>query len=162
MNGSTDNTASGPLEKAGRREVAFSLITVQRMLPLARKVVSDILQAQAQLRRLIPEQARLDRLRRTLAWPDRQRRYEMAEEIAFHEQNLQDAVAELEVLGVTLLDMESGRLGFPTVVNNRQAFFAWQPADEALSYWQFAGDSGLRPIPSSWLVDLEVGAGQGR
>src|SRR5215831_2350412 len=131
MNGST----AAP-EKRG--EVILSLSTVQRMLPLIQRIVEDILLNQKALDRLAPEQNQLDRQRRTLAWPERQRRYNLREETSAAERNLGDALHELQELGVSLLDPDLGRVGFPTRVNDRPAYFSWSPGEDGLHYWHFA------------------------
>jgi hypothetical protein len=120
------------------------------MLPLAGRIAGDIVRHQEHLARLQPEMARLDRQRSTLAWPERARRYQLQEEIAAVEAELRQARAELEGLGLALLHAPTGLLGFPTVVNNRRAFFSWQPGEPALAFWNYAGDSVRRPVPESW------------
>ena len=60
------------------------------------------------------------------------------------------AFAELDGLGLTLLDVETGRVGFPTKVNKRPAYFTWLPGEEMLSFWQYADDDERRPIPAGW------------
>ena len=64
-----------------------------------------------------------------------------------------DAVDELQTLGVSLLDAEEGRVGFPTMVNNRPAYFTWRPGEDGLHSWQFAEESVCRPIPLSWFKE---------
>ena len=150
MNGSTGNTASGAFEKPGRREALLSLSTARRMLPLVGRVVADILHAQEQLLRLYPEQDRLEQRRHTLSWPDRARRYELREEIGAAEQALQAARAELELLGLALVDAEAGWVGFPTMVNGRRSFFSWKPGEDKLKFWHFAGETVRRLIPADW------------
>ena len=61
------------------------------------------------------------------------------------ERTLGDALAEMEILGVSLLDSAEGRVGFPTVVNGRKAFFSWRPGDDGVRHWHFAteGDDAL-------------------
>jgi hypothetical protein len=129
----------------------MSLATARRMLPLVRRIVGDLLNARRRLAQLLPEQTRLDRLRRTLAWPERARRYQLREEVADQEQYLQDALAELEVLGLALLEPAEGRVGFPAAVNDRRAFFLWQAGEETVRGWQFVGEFVSRPIPAAWL-----------
>ena len=106
MNGSTGNMASGAPEQRG--EIILSLSTVQRMLPLVQRIVDDILLHQKTLLRLSPEQDRLDRQRRSLAWPERQRRYQVREDVLTAENGLQTALHELQELGVVLLDYRRG------------------------------------------------------
>ena len=79
---SSPNRASGPAERPRRKDVVFDLTTARRMLPLVRRIVQDIQSSCEQLTRLQPEQDRLDRHRRDLSWPERQRRYAVREEIA--------------------------------------------------------------------------------
>jgi len=156
MNGSTGNKAFGASEKPERGEVFLSLGTAQRMLPLVQRIVEDILENQKAMEKLVPEQERLCRQRRQLAWPERQRRYVLQEEITQAERNLEEAREEMQVLGLTVLDAEIGRVGFPTLVNDRRAFFSWRPGEEGLHSWHFAEESVCRPIPSAWRNDLSL------
>jgi hypothetical protein len=150
MNGYTENAASGAPEKPERREQPLTLEVARRMLPLVRRVVDDILSHRQRLAELIPEQERLDRERRNLAWPNRLRRYRLRDEIAGVEHDLLDARAELEVLGLELVDLDAGQLGFPTLVNERAAFFSWKRGEEEISYWHYADETLRRRIPASW------------
>jgi hypothetical protein len=150
MNGSTENRAQGASEKPGRRQTVLNLATARRMLPLVQRVVGDVMDHWRRLAQLRPEQYRLDRQRRTLAWPERYRRYQIREDVALAERGLQEALAELEALTVVLLDPAVGRVGFPTVVNNREAFFSWQFGEDTLQYWHFREDTARRVIPASW------------
>ena len=155
MGGFTENAASGASEKPGGHEVVLMWGTAHSMLPLVRRIVDDILLHSKRLAKSKGEKIRLDYRRRTLAWPERSRRYELQEEIADSEDNLLDAAAELDVLGVVLLDTAEGRVGFPTRVNDRQAYFSWQPDDEGLLYWHYAGENVRRPIPPAWSSEAE-------
>jgi hypothetical protein len=141
--------ASGAPDKP-RRDKVFNLPTAQRMLPLVRQIIADVMTQQHNLDRLQPEQDRLDRHRRDLAWPERRRRYQVREEVAVAEQAMECAVAELTELGVALLDSETGRVGFPTVVNGQQAYFSWREGEERISTWHFVEESKCRPIPPGW------------
>ena len=55
-----------------------------------------------------------------------------------------------------LLDEVTGRIGFPTMVNERRAYFSWQPGEETLRSWRFADEDADRPIPASWLKELSL------
>src|SRR5438876_929251 len=100
MSGSTERRTSGAFEKAGGPNVLFTWPVAQRMLPLVGQIVRQLRDEKQRLDRMQAEKEKLDRLRRTLAWPLRSRRYQLQEEIAASEQNLQSALAELEGLGV--------------------------------------------------------------
>src|SRR3954452_21406645 len=150
MNGFTENRASGASERPGHNDLVLTWGASRAMLPLVGRIAADIVQHHARLSRLRPEQARLERHRHALAWPERSRRYQLQEEVAALEKELAAALAELEVLGVGLLHAPTGLVGFPTVVNDRRAYFSWQPGEEGLGFWNFAGDTIRRPVPSSW------------
>jgi hypothetical protein len=156
MNGSTENKAFGASESPDRGEGFLSLSTAQRMLPLVQRIVEDILKNHQVLEQIIPERDRLDRQRRSLTWPERQRRYQLREEADSAAANLQDARDELAQLGLTLLDADVGRVGFPTLVNDRRAFFSWRPGEEVLDSWHYAGESVCRPIPASWKKEIAL------
>ena len=155
MNGSMGNMASGVPETSASENI-LSLKTVQRMLPLVQRIVDDVIANQKVVDRLQPEQERLDRQKRDLAWPERQRRYDLLEQLTTATQKLQSAVDELQELSVAMLDPHQGRVGFPTLVNNRRAFFSWQAGEEGLNSWHFAEESVFRPIPAAWLKELSA------
>ncbi len=155
MNGSMGNMASGAPETPVSDNI-LSLKTVQRMLPLVQLIVDDVVNNQRTVDRLLPEQERLDRQKRDLAWPERQRRYDLLEQFNTASNKLQSAKDELHELGVAVLDSQLGRVGFPTMVNNRRAYFSWQPGEEGLHSWHFAEESVFRPIPAAWLKELSI------
>jgi hypothetical protein len=154
MSGSKGFRTPDASDKPERGEVNLSLRTVQRMLPLVQRIVDDILACQKAVVQLQPQEASLDRQKRELAWPERARRYQIKEEMAQADISLQDALSELRDLGVVLLDSEQGRVGFPTLVNNRRAYFSWHPGEDGLHSWQFADEDVTRPIPLAWLKEI--------
>jgi hypothetical protein len=156
MNGFAENTKSNASDKPGHKGAVLSLTTACQMLPLVRGVVKDIVEAQERLSRMNPELNMLDEHRRSLPWPSRSRRYFLTEETALEQRRLQGALAELDSLGVTLLDALVGRVGFPTIVNRQAAYFTWQVGQEQLQHWQFANDSTQRRIPASWWEELNA------
>lgn len=150
MNGFTENRASGASERPGRNEQVFTWGAGHAMLPLVRRIARDVVRLHARLASLRPELARLERHRGTLAWPERSRRYQLQEELAVAGQELRAVIAELEALGVAPLDPAVGLVGFPTIVNDRRAYFSWQPDEESLEFWNYAGDGARHPVPVSW------------
>ena len=158
MNGSNENDkATGAWEPSERRDVLFNLTTVKRMLPLVRGIVADVLASQRALAKLSPELNKLDRQKRALDWSGRQRRYQLQDQAAGFDQSAHDAEDELLGLGVVLLDARQGRVGFPTMVNERPAFFSWHPGeDDNLHSWHFAEESACRPIPAAWLQEISL------
>lgn len=150
MNGSTEHRASDAGEKPGRSQAVLNLGSARRMLPLVGRIVTDVLQQQRRVDQLGAEQDQLDRNRRTLSWPKRQRRYQVHEEFAVAQRELTEARAELEVLGVAMIDPLTGQVGLPTVVNGRLAYFSWKHGETTIQYWHFPGETIRRSVPASW------------
>jgi hypothetical protein len=151
MNGSTENRASEAFERRGSHDRLLTWVAASRMLPLVQHIVGEVTDCQHRLATMQLEKDRLDRHRRDLSWPERSRRYQLGEDITAGEQSLRAAFHELDGLGLSLLDIETGQVGFPTKVNNRPAFFSWLPGEKTLSFWQYADDSERRPIPAGWM-----------
>src|SRR6516164_5213106 len=147
MNGYTENRASGAYERPGPHDLVLTWGACHAMLPLVGRIVADVMRGHEQLAQLRPEQERLDRQRHTLAWPERSRRYQVQEEIAAVEKDLRKVYAELEGLGVAVLHGPSGLVGFPTIVNDRRAYFSWRPGEDGGVFWSFAGDPGRHTVP---------------
>jgi hypothetical protein len=158
MNGFTEHRASEASGAPGPKESLMTWEAATAMLPLVRRVVADVLDCRQRLAQLEPERARLERARQELPWRARARRYEIVDEIAAAAHELKRTCAELEGLGVTLLHAKTGLVGFPTIVNNRPAYFAWLPGEEKLSFWCFAGDHLRRPVPESWTKAVKTPA----
>jgi hypothetical protein len=142
--------ASGAPEKPEQQHGFIELTTARRMLPLVRRIVEEIVKGRQVLALLVFEQESLDRKRRALDWPGRQRRYQVNEEITAAEDRLAGLLAELQALKVVLLDADTGRTGFPTAVNNRPAYFSWTPGEAEVEFWHFADETARRPIPKLW------------
>jgi hypothetical protein len=154
MNGSTENRTSGSFERGS--DTILTWAAANRMLPLIRLIVDDLSASHRRLCEIQPEIDRLDRHRRTLVWPERSRRYALQEEIAVAERNAVQAVSELEGLGLTLIDSDLCQIGFPTMVNNRKAYFSWRPGEQTISHWHFIDEADRRPIPATWTKTAEL------
>ena len=146
----TPNRASNSAGKPRKKEVTLDLTTARQMLPLVKSIVSDIVNSRRALNKLTPEQERLERQRRDLVWQERQRRYQISDEIAAAEKAWAAAVGELNGLGVTLVDDEVGEVDFPTKVNGRTAAFSWIVGEDGLRHWHYADEESRRPIPTDW------------
>ena len=150
----TPNRATNPAGKPRRKEITLDLSTARQMLPLVKSIVTEIVSYRLTLNKLAPEQERLDRHRRDLVWQERQRRYQVGEEITSAEKSLSSAAGELTTLGVSLVDDEAGEVDFPTKINGRSAAFNWKLGEDAVSHWHYAGEEQRRPIPA----ELETAA----
>jgi hypothetical protein len=151
MNGSAENKAHGASKRPERNPINLKLETAERMLPLVQRIVEDIVVNHHEVAILVPEQVRLDRQKRDLTWPERQRRYRVGDDISARERLIEESLAELTHLGLMLVDAASGQVGFPTQVNNRRAFFSWRRGEAAVNFWHFADEENRRPIPASWM-----------
>jgi hypothetical protein len=155
MNGHPKRTSRSSRSQ-DRSAVVLDLPTVRRMLPLVRQIIADLLESEKQMVGLRWEQEGLDRNRSTLSWPERRRRYFLQDEVGRHELRRKETVGELKALGVSVLDIAQGRVGFPTIVNTKPAFFSWQSGEEEVGFWHFAGDDRRRPIPVSWAKEAPL------
>jgi hypothetical protein len=147
----TPRRAFGASAKSKRKDVNLDLPTVRQMLPLVKSIVADIVDRRSHLNRLHPEQESLERHRRDLAWQERARRYQIQEEIVATEGAYKQAVSELKDLGLALLDVNRGRVAFPTRINGRPAVFTWEPGEDSVAYWNYEDEDMRRPIPSEWV-----------
>jgi hypothetical protein len=146
----TPNRATNPAGKPRKKDVTVDLTTAQQMLPLIKSIVCDIVTSRQAITKLTPEQERLERHRRDLVWLERQRRYQVNEELAAAEKALSVAMTELTGLGVNLVDDEAGEVDFPTRINGRPAAFTWKLGEDAVRNWHYSGEEQLRPIPNDW------------
>lgn len=147
----TPRRAFGASAKSKRKDVNLDLPTVRQMLPLVKSIVADIVDRRTSLNRLHPEQESLERHRRDLAWQERARRYQIQEEIVATEGAYKQAVSELKDLGLALVDVNRGRVAFPTRINGRPAVFTWEPGEDSVAYWSYEDEDMRRPIPSEWV-----------
>jgi hypothetical protein len=146
----TPNRASNPAGKPRKKEITLDLTTARKMLPLVQSIVTDIVASRRAINALTPEQERLERQRHDLVWQERQRRYQVADEIVAAEKALATAVGELNGLGVAIIDDEAGEVDFPTKVNGRSAAFSWLLGEDELRHWHYSDEEFRRPIPTDW------------
>lgn len=141
------NTA-GADERAEPKEPTISLTRARKMIPLVNQIVGDIQGRWNHLSDLETEQVDLDRRRRELAWPQRQRRYVVTEEINREQQGLQDAVGELEQLNVVLVDPMQGEVAFPTSLNGRKGYYIYRAGQKDVGWWCYAHDPTRHAMPN--------------
>src|SRR5262245_54317194 len=119
MSGFTENRASDASERPGSPERILTWQASRAMLPLAARIAHHLAPRSERLGQLRPELGQLGKNRLILDWPHRRRRYLLEEELASLESEVRGLLAELESLGVTLLEGETGLIGFPTRVNDQ-------------------------------------------
>ena len=150
MSGFTENQASEANERSGTCDRIMTWQAGRDMLPLVGPIAQDIARLKARLDRLHPELEHLEKIRIHLDWPMRSRRYQVEEDIATARVELHQVQVELEKLGLVVLDAEIGLVGFPTLVNERRAYFSWHPGEELLGHWNYADEFVRRLVPTEW------------
>jgi len=150
MNGFTEPRASDASEQPGQGDQILTWGASQAMLPLVGRIVADVIANQRRTAELNLELRRLEQRKRSLTWPERSRRYAIQDELVVLSQQQQGHLAEMTGLGVVLLEGITGLVGFPTVVNDRKAFFSWKPGEEGLKFWSFADETERHPVPEHW------------
>ncbi len=120
------------------------------MLPLVHRIVEDLMASDRQL--LLTEEKRdlLYHKRSSLDWKGRSDLYHCQDEIKRLSSYLRGLLIELEQIGITLLDAERGMIGFPTLVNNRRAFFTWKPGESVIEWWCYSCEPDRRHVPPAW------------
>lgn len=152
MSGFTENRTPDASEFAGAPARLLTWQAAKAMLPLVGRIADDLLKVSNRLEARRIERASLDNSGRALSWPQRRRRFLLDEEIEEAHNELRQLYQELESLGVEVLLPEKGLVGFPTLVNQRRAFFSWRPGESDLLFWQYAGDLKRREIPADWIA----------
>jgi hypothetical protein len=153
---SKSNRGSSKSLKSRRRTKPLDLPTARRMLPLVERIVTDIISDQKELNRFAFEQEGLDRDKRNLTWPERHRRYAVQGEVSRLQSRLDEEIKELDSLGTVLINRGTGLVGFPTIVNGKDAYFSWQHGENGVNHWHFAGEEMRRPIPPHWSDEQPV------
>lgn len=120
------------------------------MLPLVRRIVDDLMASDRQLLLIEEKRDLLFQKRASLDWKGRSDLYHSQDEIKRLSSHLRGLLVELEQVGITLLDAERGMIGFPTLVNNRRAFFTWRPGEAGIEWWCYSCEPDRRHVPQSW------------
>ena len=106
----------------------FSIEQARAMLPLLRLIVTDISLSHRELTE------RKSNLRRMLRRNEGKARFqvydseitEIQEDLKSETSHLENYVSELEQLGVILRSAHDGIVDFPTVIDDRPAYYTWQ------------------------------------
>ena len=122
----------------------FTLAVAWKMLPLVSRIAKDIADNNKTRRNLRQE-------RKTAT--DRKQQYTLDDDIKDTERRIQENTEELESLGLDLLDKKVGKVGWPTIVNNSEAYFTWEPGSPTF-LWQFVGDETQHALPKDWLREI--------
>jgi hypothetical protein len=153
MSGFTENRTPEASDFAGAPARLLTWQAAKAMLPLVGRIADDLITISRRMDALRIERACLADSRRGLSWPQRRRRYQLEEDLESAETERRVLFQELDTLGVAVLNAGRGLVGFPTMVNQRRAFFSWQPGEADLGFWQYAGELARREIPPDWIAN---------
>jgi len=117
----------------------FTAASANRMLPLVRAIVQDIVELH---RDLEDRSQRLDHLRDVAGSTRRRDDDPYTEEVLQMQRDLdQDAerlkgyVRELDTLGVEFKDAGKGLVDFPTMIDGKIAYLCWRLGETEVGYW---------------------------
>lgn len=117
----------------------FTAASANRMLPLVRAIVQDIVDLNRDLQ---DRSERLDHLRESAGSGRRRNDDLYADEVAQMERDmeqdaerLRDFVRELEKLGVQFKDPGKGLVDFPTVIDGKDAYLCWRLGEPEVGFW---------------------------
>jgi hypothetical protein len=149
------------------REFVFS--EAQAMTPLVRRILVDVVDVQRERSRLEREVDLLLDCRKSPRYHLRRQLYAAENSLLQLSQKNDSLVAELEDLGVRLIDAANGVAGFqfnwaPTVGSDkiRKALFLLKLTDEpttGIRRWRFDGERTEHRVPSHWVDEPKVSVG---
>lgn len=155
MSGFAENQSTG--QWAGRSSLGEILTweESQAMLPLVSRIVRDVIHWTRALDEAESSLGGLPANTHHVDWEVRSKVYHLKDRLAECGRELRSAFLELEALRLTLLDQEVGVVGFPTLVNNRRAFFIWQMGEVTIAHWCYTCDPTRRLIPKAWIREAK-------
>ncbi len=115
----------------------FTLDEAQRMLPLVRSIVRDIIDRYASFKgRVAFYRAGQDALKEGLPPPDGWHRERVTREIETLKDDVMTVVGELTELGADLRDYEEGMVDFPARLGDDIVYLSWKLGEEKVSHWR--------------------------
>jgi hypothetical protein len=132
----------------------FTVAAANRMLPLVRMIVSDIVELYRDVSERRDRLAAMQRGKGNLPVREGDPYHEEVQHVQRDMEKdierLQGFVDELRELGVELKDPTSGLVDFPTSMNGRAAYLCWKLGESEVGYWHGleSGFAGRQPLPS--------------
>jgi len=125
--------------KAGKepRVKIFTLEEAEKMLPLIRRIVKDVVDSSKLLH---------ENIQKSALFPENQNLQEARESLS---NQLQSYINELNDLGVELKSIESGLIDFYTKHEEQMLYLCWKFGEDKISFWHDleSGYSGRRKLP---------------
>lgn len=124
----------------------FTVDLANRMLPLVKRIVRDIVDTRAAWQ----EKVREFEMATALSRADRpsKRAVELEKEVQRLAHEVEGFVIELGELGVQLKDFEMGLVDFPSEIDGQPACLCWKLDEASVMYWheEQAGYANRRPL----------------
>ncbi len=130
-------------------ERTFTIDEANRMLPLVRRIVEDIVQDYARWREQVEVLEVVAAGRRGNSPPDEAERVQQdAQRLAA---DIERYVKELAGLGVDFKGFDLGLVDFPAELGGRRVYLCWQLGEETVEHWHDvdAGYAGRRRLAAS-------------
>jgi hypothetical protein len=128
----------------------YDVPSAQESCVLVRRVVADLLATRV---RLTHEECQLRGPADVASPSEKINRRRRLDRIAALRSEVSELTAELEQIGVKLLNSGTGLVGFPTIVNGALAYLLYRHEDDALRFWRYRDERKQRPIPTSWFAE---------
>jgi hypothetical protein len=117
----------------------FTAAAANRMLPLVRAIVQDIVDLNRDIR---DREQRLEDLR-NIGGPAQRRGADlyveevdqMQRDVELDTERMRDYIRELENLGLAFKDPVKGLVDFPTVIDGKDAYLCWRLGEPEVAYW---------------------------
>lgn len=128
---------------------SFTVDDANKMLPLVRRIVSDVVRDYMRWQDKV-KQFEAAAANRTIDTPegDADRLEREAQDIA---RDIDGYIAEISKLGVQMKGLDTGLVDFPGELNGRPVLLCWQLGEEKVEHWheENAGYIGRQPLPKS-------------
>lgn len=126
---------------------SFTVEDANRMLPLVRRIVSDVVRDYSRWQDTVRE-FELAALRSSPDSPD-DVADKLQQEAGRLAREIEGYISEASDLGVMVKGLDTGLIDFPGEMDGRPVLLCWQLGEESVRYWheEDAGFAGRQPIP---------------
>lgn len=128
----------------------YEVDTANRVLPLVRSIVEDVVREFRSLRTAGGQQRRLESHRESDE-ASASRLHALRTQVTESSTRIEGYLRELEELGLELRDLETGLIDFPTLIDGEPAFLCWRLGEDEVVSWHAAGQgfAERQPLPDA-------------
>jgi hypothetical protein len=131
----------GEAKMSTTKGATFTTADANRVLPLVRSIVADLVSDHARMKDADRERRALD-VESAGSAGSAKRVEELKDEAAERRARIEGYLKELHGLGVEVKDYDRGLVDFPAERDGRPVFLCWQMGEESVSHWH-ALDKGF-------------------